>query len=81
VKVAATPVVEADPDLEDPVIETADRRGRVAPEQLERFVLLEELVGVELLDATQKRFWWGVCTAGAGWLVWCAGRLPLRRAG
>ena len=80
-KVAAAPVVEADPDLEDSVIETADRRGRVAPEHLESFVLLEELVGVELLDATQKRFRWWVYAAGAGWLVWCAGRLPLCWAG
>ena len=73
-------MVEADADLQDPVIQAAHRCGGVAPEQLEGLVLLEELAGVELLEAAEKRFWWGVGTAGACGLVWCAGRLPLRRA-
>jgi hypothetical protein len=53
-------VVQADPDLENAVIEAAHRRGRVAPEQLERLVLLEELACVELLDAVQQRLRWCV---------------------
>jgi hypothetical protein len=79
-KVAATPMVEADADLEDAVIETAHWCGCVAPHQLERFVLFEELTRVELLDATKELVWRRVGAAGAGGLVRCAGRLPLRRA-
>jgi hypothetical protein len=48
--------VEADAHLEDAVIEATHGCGRVAPEQLERFVLLEELAGIELLDAAEQRF-------------------------
>ncbi len=73
-------MVKADADLEDPVIQTADGCGRVTPEQLERLVLLEELVGVELLDAAEKRLWRRVGAPGASGLVWCSGGLPLRRA-
>jgi hypothetical protein len=80
VKVAAAPVVEADADLQDPVIQTAHRCGRVTPQQLERLVLLEELVRVELLDAAQKRFRRRLGAAGASGLVWCAGGLTFRRA-
>src|SRR5207247_8719776 len=79
VEVAAAPVMETDADLKDAVIEMAYRRGRVPPQQLERFVLFEELPGVELLDAAQERLRCGVGTAGAGGLGWCAGRLPFRR--
>jgi len=43
-------------------------------------VLLEELSGVELLDAAQQRLRCGIGAAGADGLGWCAGRLPLRRA-
>jgi hypothetical protein len=73
-------VVEADTDLQDPVVETADGCGCVTPEQLECLVLLEEFVGVELLDAAQERLRGRVGATGASGLVWCAGRLPLRRA-
>jgi hypothetical protein len=59
-KVPAAPVVEADTHLEDAVIEAAHRSGRVAPEELERLVLLEELAGVELLDTAEERFGWWV---------------------
>ena len=55
VKIATAPVVKADTDLEDAVIEAAHGYGRVAPEQLERFVLLEELAAIELLDAFKQR--------------------------
>jgi hypothetical protein len=73
-------VVEADADLKDAVIETADRRARVAPQELQRLVLLEEFAGVELLDAVKQRRRWRVGTACAGGLVGCAPRLPFGRA-
>jgi hypothetical protein len=72
--------MEADADLEDAVIETAYGRVRVAPEQLERLMLLEELAGIELLDAVQERSGGRVGTAGACGLVRRAARLPFRRA-
>jgi hypothetical protein len=43
--------METDADLEDPVVQATHRRACVAPEELEGLVLLEELAGVELLDA------------------------------
>ncbi len=46
--------MEADADLEDAVVQAADRGARVTPEELQRFVLLEELAGVELLDAVNE---------------------------
>jgi hypothetical protein len=73
-------VMEADADLEDAVIETAYRRARVPPQQLERLVLLEELTGVELLDAAEERFWRLVGAAGAVGFVRCAPRWSFRRA-
>lgn len=51
VEVAVPPVVEPDADLQDAVVEVADRRACIAPQDLDRLVLLEELAGVELLDA------------------------------
>ena len=57
-EVAAAPVMETDADLKDAVIEVAYGRGRVPPQQLERFMLLEKLSGVELLDAAKERFGW-----------------------
>jgi hypothetical protein len=72
--------MEADPDLQYPVIQMTNRRGRVPPQELERLVLLEELVGVELLDAAEKRFRRRVGAACACGLVWCSGGLALRRA-
>src|SRR5258705_5044273 len=50
VVVAVAPVMKAHADLEDAVVEASDRRARVAPQKLERLVLLEEVAGVELLD-------------------------------
>jgi hypothetical protein len=73
-------MMEADADLEDAVIETADRRARVPPQELERLVLLEELTGVELLDAVDERFWWRVGTARAVGFVRCAAGLSFWRA-
>jgi hypothetical protein len=57
-KVASAPVVKADADLEDAVIQMTDRRACVPPQELERFVLLEELARVELRDAAQEGFGW-----------------------
>jgi len=49
-EVALAPVMEADADLEDAVIEAAVGSTGGAPEELEGLVLLEELAGVELID-------------------------------
>jgi hypothetical protein len=61
--------MEADAHLEDAVIEAAHWRARVAPQKLERFVLLEELTGIELLDPVEERFRRRIGTARAGRLV------------
>jgi hypothetical protein len=53
-EVAAPPVMKADPDLQDAVIEATVGRARVAPQELERLVLLEELTLVELRDAVPE---------------------------
>jgi hypothetical protein len=68
-EVAAAPVMEPDPHLQDAVIQVAHRCGGVPPQELERFVLLEELSGVELLDAAEERRRRRVGAAGAGRLV------------
>ena len=52
VEIAIAPMVEANTDLEDPVIQPAHRRARVAPEELERLVLLKEFANVEFVDAS-----------------------------
>jgi len=57
VEVAAPPMVKADPDLQDAVIEAAVGRPRVAPQELERLVLLEELAPVELRDPVPELSW------------------------
>src|ERR1700682_698813 len=51
---AAPPVVEANPDLQDALIEVANGVGLVDPDPLERLVLLEELLPVELGDAMKQ---------------------------
>jgi len=56
-EVAAPPVVKADPDLQDAVIEATVGRARVAPQELERLVLLEELALVELRDPFPELWW------------------------
>src|SRR4051812_824725 len=48
VEVAFAPVMQADADLQDAVIQGAIRRASRAPEQFEGLVLLEELAAVEL---------------------------------
>ena len=44
--VAATQVLEADADLQDALVEVADRVALLEPLELEGFVLLEELAAV-----------------------------------
>jgi hypothetical protein len=53
--VAVAPVMESDADLEDPVVEPTDRTSGIPPQRLEDLVLLEELAGVEQLDAADER--------------------------
>ena len=79
--VAVAPVMEADTDLQDPVIEAADRCACVTPERLEDLVLFEELTGIELLDAADEglRRWIG--TSGTNVFVESATRNALRRPG
>lgn len=79
--VAVAPVVEADPDLQDPVIETADRRARVTPERLEGLVLFEELAGVELLDAADERLRRSIGASGTNVFFDRATGNALRRPG
>ncbi len=49
-EVALAPVMEADADLQDAVVQAAVGSAGGTPEQLEGLVLLEELARVELLD-------------------------------
>lgn len=49
------PVVEANPDLKDALIEVSNRVRFLDPDPLEGFVLLEELLVIELLDAFEQR--------------------------
>src|SRR6267378_851533 len=70
--VAAPPVVKANPDLQDPLVEVAHVVRFMDPDALERLVLLEELLPVELLDAVQQGIGWRVVAAcrpaGGGFL-------------
>jgi hypothetical protein len=63
VRVPASQVLEAHADLQDPLVEVADRVGLLDPLQLERLVLLEELAAVELLDAPPEARRWRVAAA------------------
>ena len=67
--VAVAPVVESDADLQDAVVQPTDRGAGVAPEELERLVLLEELAGVELLDPATERVGRRLVAARAGILI------------
>lgn len=49
-----SPVIKADPDLQDALVEVPHRVSLVDPNSLERLVLLEELLPVELLDALKQ---------------------------
>lgn len=81
--VAITPVVEADANLEDALVEVADRIGFPDPDPFQGLVLLEELLLVELLDPGEQLRWRRViATAGAsrsrlaGWLDQAEAWLP-----
>src|SRR5207245_2028812 len=47
------------------VVQVADRRARLTPEDLERLVLLEELAGVELFDPAYQGIGRGLVAARA----------------
>ena len=79
--VPVAPVMEADTDLQDPVIEPADRCTGVAPERLEGLVLLKELAGIELLDPSDERFGRRIVAPGPVRSRDIAPRNALRRAG
>src|SRR5919109_2207697 len=63
VRVPASQVLEAHADLQDPLVEVADRVGLLDPLHLERLVLLEELAPVEFLDALPEARWWRLAAA------------------
>src|SRR5205823_8951780 len=52
--VAAPPVIEADPNLQDALVEVAHLVRLANPDAFQRLVLLEEFLAVELLDAAQQ---------------------------
>ena len=54
-------MVEGDADLQNALVEITDLTAFGAPEELERFVLLEELAAIELGDGFDER--------GRGWLT------------
>src|SRR2546428_9077396 len=79
-EVDTPPVMKGDADLQDAVVEIADRRARDAPEELQGLVLLEELARVELLDALHelgRRRFFAACARG---FVRRSGGCTLRRA-
>lgn len=47
-------MVHAYPDLEDALVQVANLTRRRPPQQLQRFVLLEELASVELVDGLHQ---------------------------
>jgi hypothetical protein len=63
VRVPASQGLEAHADLQDPLVEVADRVGLLDPLELERLVLLEEVAAVELLDALPEARWWRVAAS------------------
>ena len=52
--VPPAPVIEANADLQDALIEVSHRVWLVDPDSLERLVLLEELLAVELVDPAEQ---------------------------
>jgi hypothetical protein len=57
--VQAAQMMEGDADLQNALVQIAYVASFGAPEELERFVLLEELASIELRDAfEQRRRWW-----------------------
>ena len=65
--VSLPPVVKADADLEDPLVQVADRIELCDPDGFERFVLFEKLLAVELLNTgDQPGRRWLIAPGGAG---------------
>src|SRR6266550_4264680 len=62
--VAPPPVMEADANLQDALVEVAYLVRLANPDAFQRLVLLEEFLAVELLDALQKGNGWRVIAAG-----------------
>ena len=59
-------MVEADTNLEDALVEIADRIRLLDPDAFQGLVLLEEFLMVELLDPGEQRLRWRViATAGS----------------
>lgn len=54
VPVATPPVVKAHPDLEDALVEVANRIRLDDPDPFERFMLLEEFLMIELRDSLEQ---------------------------
>ncbi len=79
--VAIPPVMEAHADLQDAVVEPADRTTRVAPERLEDLVLLEELSLIEQVDPVDERLGCRLGTTRARILVDLAAGYALGRPG
>ena len=73
VPVSLPPVVKADADLEDPLVQVADRIELRDPDGFERFVLLEKLLAVELLDTGEQ--------PGRRWLIAPSGACGRRLSG
>ena len=68
-EVAVPPVMEADADLKDPVIQGTYGCAGISPQQLDRLVLVEELAGVELLDAVDQLGGRRLVTSGSNGFV------------
>src|SRR2546430_11339258 len=62
--VAPPPVVEADANLQDALVEVAHLVRLANPDAFERLVLLEKFLAVELLDAVQQGIGRRVIAAG-----------------
>src|SRR2546429_4960605 len=62
--VAPPPVIEADANLQDALVEVAHLVRLANPDAFERLVLLEEFLAVELLDTVQQGIGRRVIAAG-----------------
>ena len=79
--VAVAPVMEADADLQDPVIEAADRSACLTPQRLEGLVLFEELARVELFETADERLGRRLAASRTNVFVDSATGNALRRTG
>ena len=72
--------METDADLQDAVVQAADRGAGLAPQRLERLVLLEELASVELVDPLDELAGRGIVATRALGFLRRSGWWTLRRA-